>query len=66
MGAQPSKFKIELTGYVNSGIMKTLPIDIGAGNKDGICKLVDIDYAVDSLNLSNGKYVITVTIEKKQ
>ena len=66
------KHRIELTAYITNGVMKTHPGnlkepgELDEFGKVNECKLVDLDYEVDKLNLKKGKYKVTIIIEQKQ
>jgi hypothetical protein len=59
-----NKTVITTTSHVENGILKTHPCKIGDFYSYRWCEEININKEIKKVNIPNGEYKITVTIEK--
>lgn len=59
-----AKVTTEIKAHFHKGDFKTHPADYGEWYGDETCKAVDLNDAVADVQLPEGEYKITITVEK--
>lgn len=59
-----TKMVVETTAYFHEGKLKNYPCDIYAWWGNDTCKEVDFNSEIENISLPEGKYKITITLER--